>query len=106
MQILNRESSLAGKSPAALAKEKEKALREKEKAAEEKRARDDAALLAQPIQKIPPGVDPKSVLCVYFKAGHCQKGKKCKFSHDLDVGRKTEKKDVYEDSRAEKEAGM
>ena len=57
-------------------------------------------------QKVPFGVDPKTVLCVYFKAGHCDKGSKCKFSHDLDVGRKVEKKNLYEDSREEKLAGQ
>ena len=106
MQLVQQQSALAGKSPAAIAKEKERDLRAKEKAAEEKRAKEDAALLAQPIQKVPAGVDPKSVLCVFFKAGHCQKGNKCKFSHDLNVGRKVEKKDVYADTRDEKTEGV
>ncbi|TFK60130.1 hypothetical protein BDN72DRAFT_546392 [Pluteus cervinus] len=53
-------------------------------------------------QKVPFGVDPKTVLCVYFKAGTCDKGVKCKFSHDPNVGRKVEKKNLYEDSREEK----
>ena len=35
------------------------------------------------------GVDPKSMVCEYFRAGQCTKGFKCKFSHDLDVERKT-----------------
>ena len=26
-------------------------------------------------QKVPPGVDPKSVLCAFFKKGQCTKGK-------------------------------
>jgi len=42
------------------------------------------------------------VLCAFYKAGHCEKGTKCKFSHDLNVGRKVEKKNLYEDSRQEK----
>lgn len=25
-------------------------------------------------QKVPFGVDPKTVLCVFFKSGHCEKG--------------------------------
>lgn len=52
-------------------------------------------------QKVPFGTDPKTVLCIYFKGGHCEKGSKCKFSHDLNVGRKVEKKDLYTDDRAE-----
>jgi hypothetical protein len=38
-------------------------------------------------QKVPFGVDPKSVLCNAFKQGLCVKGNKCKFSHDLSKGR-------------------
>jgi len=53
-------------------------------------------------QKVPFGVDPKTVLCTFFKSGHCDKGTKCKFSHDLNVGRKVEKKNLYEDTREEK----
>lgn len=103
-QVQN-EQSRAGKSPAALAKEKEKELRAKEKADEEKRKKEEAELFkpVQVAQKIPFGVDPKTVLCVYFKAGHCDKGNKCKFSHDPNIGRKVEKKDLYSDARTEKE---
>lgn len=46
------------------------------------------------------------VLCAYYKAGHCDKGNKCKFSHDLNVGRKVEKKDLYSDTREEKLKGQ
>ncbi|KAG1365706.1 putative Zinc finger CCCH domain-containing protein 11 [Cocos nucifera] len=49
--------------------------------------------------KVPVGVDPKSILCEFFKAGQCQKGFKCKFSHDLNVQRKGEKIDLYSDKR-------
>lgn len=45
------------------------------------------------------GVDPKSILCEFFKAGQCAKGFKCKFSHDLNVQRKGEKIDIYSDQR-------
>ena len=55
------------------------------------------------MQKVPFGVDPKTVLCQFYKAGHCEKGRKCKFSHDLNIGRKAEKKDVYQDTREEEE---
>jgi len=61
-------------------------------------------VLLKPVQtqKVPPGVDPKTILCAFFKAGHCEKGSKSKFSHDLDIGRKVEKKNLYEDTREEK----
>ncbi|ODV88943.1 hypothetical protein CANCADRAFT_3584 [Tortispora caseinolytica NRRL Y-17796] len=73
------------------------------KAAEQAKA--EAALLFNPIiqQKVPFGVDPKTVLCAYFKQGTCTKGSKCKFSHDLDIERKSVKKDLYTDQRVTKE---
>lgn len=79
-------------------------MRAKEKADEEKRAKEEAALLktVQVPQKVPFGVDPSTVLCVYFKSGSCEKGSKCKFSHDLNVGRKVEKKNLYDDGREDK----
>lgn len=81
-------------------------MREKAKLEEEKRKREEAALF-KPVQaqKVPFGVDPKTVLCAFYKAGHCDKGNKCKFSHDLNVGRKVEKKNLYEDTREEKLQG-
>ncbi|KAK4478611.1 hypothetical protein RD792_014100 [Penstemon davidsonii] len=51
--------------------------------------------------KVPPGVDPKSIVCEHFKVGQCAKGFKCKFSHDLNVQRKGEKIDIYSDKRDE-----
>ncbi|KAI0787567.1 hypothetical protein C8Q74DRAFT_1252558 [Fomes fomentarius] len=100
---IQKQQSLAGKSRAVLEKEKEKAMREKAKLEEEKRKKEEAALF-KPVQtqKVPFGVDPKTVLCAFFKAGTCEKGNKCKFSHDLDVGRKVEKKNLYEDNREDK----
>ncbi|XP_062862228.1 zinc finger CCCH domain-containing protein 15 [Trichomycterus rosablanca] len=50
-------------------------------------------------QKVSKGVDPKSVLCAFFKQGQCTKGDKCKFSHDLSLDRKCEKRSVYVDVR-------
>ncbi|CEG70537.1 Putative Cytoplasmic protein [Rhizopus microsporus] len=76
----------------------------KDKKELEKQKRDEFAELFKPVQvpqKVPFGTDPKTVLCIYFKGGHCEKGSKCKFSHDLNVGRKVEKKDLYTDDRAE-----
>lgn len=53
----------------------------------------------QQTQKISAGADPKSVLCLFFKEGLCKKGDKCKFSHDLSLENKTEKRSMYVDSR-------
>ena len=36
------------------------------------------------------------MLCAFFKAGSCCKGDKGKFAHDLNVARKGEKRNVYE----------
>ena len=89
-----------------MAKEREKELRAQAKAEEEKRRKEEA-LLTKPVQvqKVPFGVDPKTLLCAFYKAGHCDKGTKCKFSHDKDIERKVEKKNLYADSREEKMAG-
>ncbi|XP_053554515.1 zinc finger CCCH domain-containing protein 15 [Bombina bombina] len=50
-------------------------------------------------QKVSKGADPKSVVCAFFKQGQCTKGDKCKFSHDLTLERKCEKRSVYVDQR-------
>lgn len=84
--------------------EAEKKQRLAEKKAAEAAKLEAQQLLASVAQKVPFGVDPKSVLCTAFKNGHCPKGAKCKFSHDLAVARKTEKKDLYTDDREKKEA--
>lgn len=62
--------------------------------------------LAKPVvqqQKVAFGVDPKTVLCAYFKAGQCSKGDKCKFSHDPNIDRKSAKINLYADAREEQE---
>jgi hypothetical protein len=46
-------------------------------------------------------VDPKSIVCEFFKAGVCTKGTRCKFAHDLNVAKKANKIDLYTDARAE-----
>ncbi|XP_001607756.1 zinc finger CCCH domain-containing protein 15 homolog [Nasonia vitripennis] len=78
--------------------EKEKKLKEQQ----------ELALLFKPVQtqKIEKGTDPKSVVCAFFKQGQCTKGDKCKFSHDLTVERKAEKRSLYCDMEkdADKEA--
>lgn len=79
--------------------EAEQKAREKKEA---ERAKLESEALLKPVvqqQKVPFGVDPKSVVCNFFKQGSCQKGKNCKFSHDLEVERKAEKKDLYSDER-------
>ncbi|KAJ5209826.1 hypothetical protein N7449_004205 [Penicillium cf. viridicatum] len=81
----------------------EKEKREAEKAAAERAKRENLELFKPvQVQKVAFGVDPKTVLCLFFKQGHCEKGRKCKFSHDPNVERKAAKKDLYTDTRDEK----
>lgn len=54
-------------------------------------------------QKVEKGTDPKSVICAFFKAGQCGKGDRCKFSHDMSVERKVEKRSLYVDMRDDDE---
>ncbi|XP_061600842.1 zinc finger CCCH domain-containing protein 15 [Cololabis saira] len=72
------------------------------KKADKKKELDELNELFKPVvvaQKVSKGVDPKSVLCAFFKQGQCTKGDKCKFSHDLSMERKCEKRSVYVDER-------
>lgn len=92
--------------PADLKKQQELAKRR----AAEKKAADEAKKEALKLlqgsvatQKVPFGVDPKSILCEFFKLGTCTRGKNCKFSHDLNIARKAAKKDLYTDEKDEKE---
>ncbi len=93
--------SNAGNKQEREAAEKRKAeIAAKKKAEEAKKA--ELADLFKPVitqPKVPFGVDPKTILCAFFKAGSCTKGAKCKFSHDLNVERKAEKINLYEDAR-------
>jgi hypothetical protein len=74
--VIQQQQAQSGKNKEQLAKEKEKEKKAAEKAAAENRKRMEAQLFAssQPAQKVPFGTDPKSVLCVFFKNGHCEKG--------------------------------
>ena len=75
---------------------------QKKKAAElEKKKEMDSIFrpVAGSSQKLSAGADPKSVLCVFYRQGMCSKGDKCKFSHDLSLEGKAEKKSMYVDSR-------
>jgi len=76
---------------------------------QEKQKLEELNALFKPVQKaqtVAAGVDPKSVLCSFFKQGQCHKGNRCKFSHDLAVERKSEKRSLYDDARDEKEESM
>ena len=100
-----KSQAASAKTPEQKKKEAEKAQREREKAADEQAKRETAELFKPvQVQKVPFGVDPKTVLCQFYKQGSCEKGRKCKFSHDLAVERKGEKRNLYQDSRdADKE---
>ncbi|OCK86413.1 hypothetical protein K432DRAFT_827 [Lepidopterella palustris CBS 459.81] len=99
-----QQSAAGGKTPAEKKKEAERLQKEKEKKAAED-ARREVAELFKPVQvqKVPFGVDPKTVLCQFFKKGSCDKGRKCKFSHDLAIERKVEKRSLYTDTRDKEE---
>ncbi|XP_055638885.1 zinc finger CCCH domain-containing protein 15 homolog [Toxorhynchites rutilus septentrionalis] len=71
--------------------EKEKKLKEQKELA--------ALFKPVPTQKVENGVDPKSILCAFFKQGTCTKGDKCKFSHDPTIERKAEKRSIHVDMR-------
>ena len=77
-------------------------LKTKKEIEAEKKA--ELNMLFKPIvdqQKVATGVDPKTVLCQFFVKGTCQRGNKCRYSHDKTVVRKVEKIDVYCDVRKE-----
>ena len=57
-------------------------------------------------QKLSAGADPKSVLCLFFKQGQCKKGDKCKFSHDVSLEGKSEKRSMYVDKRDMEEGAV
>lgn len=79
-------------------KENEKALGKKE---QKKKEQEELNMLFRPAQKVGKGADPKSVVCAFFKQGSCGKGAKCKFSHDLTLERKAEKRNMYDDGKEE-----
>ncbi|KAG9248645.1 hypothetical protein BJ878DRAFT_326036 [Calycina marina] len=97
-------SAAAGGTPEEKKRLAEKEAKEREKAAAEA-AKREALDLFKPVQvqKVPFGVDPKTVLCQFYKKGHCEKGRKCKFSHDMDVERKATKRDLFQDTREDED---
>ncbi|CAH3113817.1 unnamed protein product [Porites lobata] len=68
---------------------------------QKKKEQDDMNQLFKPVigQKVSAGADPKSVVCAFFKQGQCSKGDKCKFSHNIALDRKGEKRSIYVDAR-------
>ena len=50
-------------------------------------------------QEVPEGADAKTILCELFKAGKCDLGDKCKFSHDLNIQFNQGTFDIYTDLR-------
>ncbi|XP_052741870.1 zinc finger CCCH domain-containing protein 15 homolog [Bicyclus anynana] len=86
-----------------------KPMEDKKKTKEEKlKEQKELSLLFKPVQtqKVEKGIDPKSVVCAFFKQGQCTKGDKCKFSHDLTIERKAEKRSLYVDMRDDDEDTM
>jgi len=81
------------------------AAKKSKKEAEEAAQRELNDLFAQAIKqpKVPPGTDPKSVVCEYYRQGRCTKGHKCKYSHDLNVERKGGKIDLFTERREDQE---
>ena len=65
--------------------EEQKRKEEKKLAAQEKKEMESLfrAVIKQP--KVPPGVNPKTIICEYFRQGCCPKGAACKFSHDMEL---------------------
>ena len=80
---------------------------QQQKKEDEKRQKAEFDSLLRPAQqKVSAGADPKSVLCLFFKQGQCKKGDKCKFSHDLSLEGKSEKRSMYVDKRDLEEGGL
>eukprot|EP00249_Psilotum_nudum_P011966 c23495_g1_i2 orf=358-1488(+) len=75
------------------------AKKKKEEESQREKELNDLFKVAISQPKVPVGVDPKSIVCEFFRRGQCSKGFKCKYSHDLNVERKGEKIDLYSDQR-------
>lgn len=97
IQQVEKQVKSAGVNPRKVEDPNLKKLEKEKKLKEQK----ELALLFKPVstQKVDKGTDPKSVVCALFKQGQCTKGEKCKFSHDLTIERKAEKRSLYCDMR-------
>ena len=85
------QASAAAKTPEQKRKDAEKEQREKEKAAAEQAKRETAELFKPvQVQKVPFGVDPKTVLCQFFKQGFCDKGNVYPFPGSVGGNKATE----------------
>lgn len=103
-QEIQRQVQNSGFSKADQQKQEAAAQRKAEKQAKWEKEQEAAMLFKkvedkQKPQIVPIGVNPKSVLCIYFKKGYCQAGEQCKLSHDMDIENKQVKKDMYTDTR-------
>ncbi len=119
VQQVHKAASESGNPKERQAELARKKLLADKKAAEEAKKRELAELF-KPVQaqKVPfgmycccwltvGGVDPKTIVCSFYKSSSgCDKGNKCKFSHDLAIERKAAKADLYTDSREKKEETM
>ncbi|KAH8080549.1 putative cytoplasm protein [Filobasidium floriforme] len=105
LNTISKQTATSGKSKEEIAKEKanEAKKKEKEMALAQKKAEAELFKTALVQPKVPFGVDPKTIMCVFFKAGVCEKGNRCKFSHDKEVERKVSKANVYTDTREKKD---
>ncbi|XP_037804474.1 zinc finger CCCH domain-containing protein 15 homolog isoform X1 [Penaeus monodon] len=102
-QVQHQVKHGGNKSARELEKEKEVQMKKKE---DKKKELAQLNELFKPVQQLASkGSDPKSILCAFFKQGQCGKGAKCKFSHDLQVERKSEKRSAYVDLRDTEESG-
>ena len=92
---------IPGEQQKAEAKAREKA---KKAAAEAQAQKELEEIMGTAIKqpKVPEGVDPKTIMCEFFKKGRCAKEWKCKFSHERG-GRKDKQLDLFKDTRDEEE---
>ncbi|KAK2078114.1 hypothetical protein QBZ16_003982 [Prototheca wickerhamii] len=98
--------------PSAKQQRLEEPSRKDKKKAEMERQKELDELFMMTIKqpKVPPGVDPKTIVCELYRHNRCTKGFKCRFSHDLSVERKGPKASIYESAGGaadeEEAAGM
>jgi hypothetical protein len=59
-----------------------------------KEMQEEAKMMGDVFGKVVPKNSGDKKICAFFKAGLCNKGKKCKFSHDTDVNGQEENKNV------------